>query len=107
MALSDTRREYSLGGLDRDDLAADPLAQFTRWFGDASASRGGSRLRRIGIALYDLWHAVLGHPPVDVNAMVLATADRRRRAIGAHRPAQGRGRARLHVLHELRQPQGP
>lgn len=76
MALSDTRREYSLDGLDRDDLAADPLAQFTRWFGDVSASRGRSRLRRIGIALYDLWHAVLGHPPVDVNAMVLATADR-------------------------------
>jgi pyridoxine/pyridoxamine 5'-phosphate oxidase len=35
MALPDTRREYSLGGLDRDDLAADPLAQFTRWFADA------------------------------------------------------------------------
>jgi pyridoxamine 5'-phosphate oxidase len=76
MPLSDARREYSLGGLDRDDLAPDPLAQFTRWFGDASASRGGGRVRRIGIALYDLWHAVLGHPPVDVNAMVLATADR-------------------------------
>jgi pyridoxamine 5'-phosphate oxidase len=74
MALSDTRREYSLGGLDRDDLAADPLAQFTRWFADASASHGGSRLRRIGIALFELWHAVLGRPPVDVNAMVVATA---------------------------------
>lgn len=71
----DTRREYSLGGLDRDDLASDPLEQFTRWFDDAVASRGRSRIRRIGIALYDLWHAVLGHPPVDVNAMVLATAD--------------------------------
>ena len=74
MALSDSRREYSLGGLDRDDLAADPLAQFTRWFGDALASRGVSRFRRIGIALFQLWHAVLGRPPVDVNAMVLATA---------------------------------
>jgi pyridoxamine 5'-phosphate oxidase len=75
MPFPDTRREYSLGGLDRDDLASDPLAQFRRWFGDASASRGASRLRRIGIALFDLWHAVLGQPPVDVNAMVLATAD--------------------------------
>jgi pyridoxamine 5'-phosphate oxidase len=74
MALPDTRREYSLGGLDRDDLAADPLAQFTRWFGDASASRGVTRLRRIGIALFELWHAVRGRPPVDVNAMVVATA---------------------------------
>ena len=76
MALGDTRREYSLGGLDRDDLAADPFAQFTRWFGDAASSRGGSRVRRIGIALFDLWQAVLGRSPVDVNAMVLATADR-------------------------------
>jgi pyridoxamine 5'-phosphate oxidase len=74
MALPDTRREYSLGGLDRDDLAADPLAQFTRWFADASTSHGGSRLRRIGIALFELWHAVRGRPPVDVNAMVVATA---------------------------------
>jgi pyridoxamine 5'-phosphate oxidase len=74
MALPDARREYSLGGLDRDDLAADPLAQFTRWFADASASRGAGRFRRIGIALFELWHAVLGRPPVDVNAMVVATA---------------------------------
>jgi len=75
MPLSDNRREYSLGGLDRDDLESDPLEQFARWFDDASASRGASRLRRIGIALFELWHAVLGRPPVDVNAMVLATAD--------------------------------
>jgi pyridoxamine 5'-phosphate oxidase len=74
MALPDTRREYSLGGLDREDLAADPLAQFARWFADASASRGASRVRRIGIALFELWHAVLGRAPVDVNAMVVATA---------------------------------
>ena len=76
MPLQDARREYSFSGLDRDDLSPDPLEQFTRWFGDVSESRRGGRLRRIGIALYDLWHALLGHPPVDVNAMVLATADR-------------------------------
>jgi pyridoxamine 5'-phosphate oxidase len=74
MALPDTRREYSLSGLDRDDLAADPLTQFTRWFGDASGRRRASRFRRIGIALVDVWHAVVGRPPVDVNAMVVATA---------------------------------
>ena len=74
MTLPDTRREYSLSGLDLDDLADDPLAQFTRWFDDVSAGRGVSRFRRIGIALFELWHAVLGHPPVDVNAMVVATA---------------------------------
>jgi pyridoxamine 5'-phosphate oxidase len=73
MAIPDLRREYSRGGLDRQDLDDDPLAQFTHWFADASAARGGSRWRKIGIALFKLWHALLGHAPADVNAMVLAT----------------------------------
>jgi pyridoxamine 5'-phosphate oxidase len=77
MSVGDNRREYSLAGLDRGDLAAEPLTQFTRWFDEALARRSGSRLRRIGIALYDLWHALLGHASVDVNAMILATADGR------------------------------
>jgi pyridoxamine 5'-phosphate oxidase len=72
MGMADIRREYSLGGLDRADLDANPVAQFDRWFAQASA---GSRWRKIGIALYKLWHAVLDHTPVDVNAMTLATVD--------------------------------
>jgi pyridoxamine 5'-phosphate oxidase len=76
MAIADLRREYSLGGLDRQDLAADPLAQFGKWFGEASAAQAGSRWRKIGIAFYKLWHAALGHSPADVNAMVLATVDK-------------------------------
>ena len=72
MALADIRREYSLGGLDRADLDANPLAQFNQWFWQASA---GGRWRKIGIALYKLWHAILGHAPVDVNAMTLTTVD--------------------------------
>ena len=44
--------------------------QFEHWF--ATASRGG-RWRRIGIACYKLWQAIIGRPPADVNAMVLAT----------------------------------
>ena len=40
------------------------------------------------------------------NAMTLATIVDGRAARGAHRAAQGRRRARLRVLHELRQPQG-
>jgi pyridoxamine 5'-phosphate oxidase len=75
MTLADARREYSLAGLDRDDLAPEPLTQFAGWFAEASSARGRTRLRRIGIAFFDLWHALLGHPPIDVNAMVLATAD--------------------------------
>ena len=72
MALADIRREYSLGGLRRADLDANPIAQFSRWFAQASS---GGRWRKIGIALYKLWHAILGHTPIDVNAMVLATVD--------------------------------
>jgi pyridoxamine 5'-phosphate oxidase len=73
MTIADLRREYRVGGLDRKDLADDPLAQFQHWFGHAAA-QSGSRWRKIGIALFKLWHTVLGHAPADVNAMVLATA---------------------------------
>ena len=73
MAIADIRREYSTGELRRADLDADPLAQFKFWFARASS---GGRWRKIGIALFKLWHAILGHTPGDVNAMVLATVDK-------------------------------
>jgi pyridoxamine 5'-phosphate oxidase len=73
MAIADIRREYALGNLGRADLDANPLTQFDRWFAQAS---GGGRWRKIGIALFNLWHALLGHTPIDVNAMTLATVDR-------------------------------
>jgi pyridoxamine 5'-phosphate oxidase len=73
MAIADIRREYSTGELRRADLDADPLAQFNVWFTRAAL---GSRWRKISIALFKLWHAILGRTPADVNAMVLATVDR-------------------------------
>ena len=73
MALADLRREYTVNQLDRADLDAEPITQFQKWFGQAALTQSGSRLRQIGIALYKLWHAVLGHAPADVNAMTLAT----------------------------------
>jgi pyridoxamine 5'-phosphate oxidase len=73
MAIADIRREYERGGLQRADLDANPMAQFDSWFAQASA---GGRWRKIGIALFKLWHAVLGHSPADVNAMVLSTVDK-------------------------------
>jgi len=73
MAIADIRRDYSTGELRRADLDANPVAQFNSWFALASA---GGRWRKIGIALFKLWHAVLGHSPADVNAMVLATVDK-------------------------------
>ena len=63
---------------------ADPIRQFTLWFDEALKSQ-----------------------LLDVNAMTLATAIRDRRAVGAHRAAEGRRRARLRVLHQLRERQGP
>ena len=73
MAMADIRREYVQEELRRADLAANPLAQFNQWFAQAAS---GSRWRKIGIALYKFWHAMLGHTPIDVNAMVLATVDK-------------------------------
>ncbi|HKI68803.1 MAG TPA: hypothetical protein VKA67_04390, partial [Verrucomicrobiae bacterium] len=75
MALADIRREYTHGSLDRKDLAAEPFAQFQAWFSQARGAKTGSRFRQIGIALFKLWHAILGHEPADVNAMVLATVN--------------------------------
>jgi pyridoxamine 5'-phosphate oxidase len=76
MALADIRREYSLGSLRRADLDANPVAQFQKWFAQAAGASSGGRLRKIGIALFKLWHAVLGHAPSDPTAMVLATVDK-------------------------------
>jgi pyridoxamine 5'-phosphate oxidase len=73
MAIADIRRDYSQSELRRADLDANPMAQFNSWFAQASE---GSRWRKIGIALFKLWHAILGHSPADVNAMVLATVDK-------------------------------
>jgi pyridoxamine 5'-phosphate oxidase len=73
MAMAEIRREYSFGGLNRQELDANPVAQFQRWFSQATTAQRGSWWRRVGIALFKLWHAVLGHAPVDANAMVLAT----------------------------------
>jgi len=73
MNLADLRENYRRGQLDHGDLAADPLRQFAIWF--ATAAHGG-RWRRIGIAGYKLWQAIIGRPPTDVNAMVLATVSR-------------------------------
>ena len=35
MDIEALRRDYTRGGLDRDDLADDPFAQFARWFDQA------------------------------------------------------------------------
>ena len=76
MGPADIRREYNLTGLRRRDLAPEPLAQFQRWFEDASNARVGGRLRKLLIRLYESLLLAGGGETVDVNAMTLATTDK-------------------------------
>jgi pyridoxamine 5'-phosphate oxidase len=76
MEVADIRRDYSLGDLQRAELDTNPVAQFEKWFPEAADEKSGSYWRCIGIALFKLWHAILGHAPIDVNAMVLSTVDK-------------------------------
>jgi pyridoxamine 5'-phosphate oxidase len=76
MAIADLRREYNLTGLRRKDLAADPMVQFARWFDQATGARASGRLRKFFINLYKSILMVRGTEPMDVNAMMLATADK-------------------------------
>ena len=73
---ADIRRDYAAGTLQRTDLDVNPLEQFQKWFARANSEKTESRWRKISIALFKLWQTILGHSPADVNAMVLATADK-------------------------------
>jgi pyridoxamine 5'-phosphate oxidase len=77
MNLSDFREDYRRGALERAALEASPIAQFESWFRAAAGEDAQSRWRKIGIALYKLWSALRNHRPPDINAMTLATADRK------------------------------
>src|SRR5437879_4136720 len=79
MAIADLRREYNLTGLRRKDLAQDPIVQFARWFDQATGARASGRLRKFFINLYKSILMVRGTEPMDVNAMTLATADKKGR----------------------------
>ena len=77
MALADLRRDYTVGTLSRKDLHPDAIAQFQKWFSDVEAARlSGSRIRKICIAFYKAFQVVLGHDPIECNAMTLATVDK-------------------------------
>ncbi len=74
MSLADQRRDFQSGALNRSGMHSDPIAQFHQWFGQASRPAGG-RFRRFAIGLYKAFQELRGHPPLDPNAMVLATVD--------------------------------
>jgi len=76
MAIADLRREYNLTGLRRRDLDPDPIAQFNRWFEQASGVRASGRIMKALIRVYKALLMVSGTQPMDVNAMTLATADK-------------------------------
>jgi len=87
MAIADLRREYSLTGLRRSDLEADPIAQFKKWYDQATGARASGRVRGFFIRLYKKLLLASGAEPLDLTAMTLATADK-----------QGRPSARVVLL---------
>lgn len=87
MAIADLRREYSLTGLRRSDLEADPIVQFRKWFDQASGARASGRVRKFCIKLYKTLLMASGAEAMDLTAMTLATADK-----------QGRPSARVVLL---------
>jgi pyridoxamine 5'-phosphate oxidase len=87
MAIEDIRREYSLTGLRRKDLDADPIAQFKKWFDQATGARASGKVRKFFIRLYKALLLASGAEALDLTAMTLATADK-----------QGRPSARVVLL---------
>jgi len=87
MAIEDIRREYSLTGLRRKDLEADPIAQFKKWFDQATGARASGKVRKFFIRLYKALLLASGAELLDLTAMTLATADK-----------QGRPSARVVLL---------
>jgi pyridoxamine 5'-phosphate oxidase len=75
MAIADLRREYNLAGLRRRDLEADPMAQFGKWFAQASGARASGLIRKFFIGVYKSLLLLGGAKPTEVNAMTLSTVD--------------------------------
>jgi pyridoxamine 5'-phosphate oxidase len=90
MAIADLRREYNLTGLRRRDLESDAIAQFRKWFEQATGARASGRIRKFLIKLYKFLFLIRSAELLDLNAMTLATADR-----------QGRPSARVVLLKGL------
>ena len=90
MSIADLRREYNLTGLRRRDLDSDAIAQFQRWFDQATGARASGRARKFFIKLYKSIFMIQDVEQLDVNAMTLATADR-----------EGRPSARVVLLKGL------
>ena len=76
MSIADIRRDYTAGHLERRDLDANPLAQFDRWFAEASrAKSAGGRFRRFAIGIYKSFALLFGGTNLEANTMALATVN--------------------------------
>jgi pyridoxamine 5'-phosphate oxidase len=82
MGIADLRREYNLTGLRRADLELDPIAQFRKWFDQATGARRSGKVRRFFIRLYKAVFLIREVEQIDLNAMTLATADEEGRPSG-------------------------
>src|ERR1700693_3888227 len=76
MSIADLRREYNLAGLRRRDLDSDAIAQFRRWFEQATGARKSGKVRKFFVNLYKSLLMLKQGESLDLNAMNLATADR-------------------------------
>jgi len=92
MSIADVRREYSLTGLRRGALEVDPIAQFKKWFDQATGARASGRVRKFLIRRYKALLLASGAELLDLTAMTLATVDK-----------QGRPSARVVLLKGLDQ----
>ena len=90
MAIADLRREYNLTGLRRADLEPDPIAQFKKWFDQATGARASGRIRKLLIRVYKAIFLLGNTEQLDLNAMTLSTVD-----------AAGRPSARVVLLKGL------
>src|SRR5947199_120874 len=79
MSIADVRREYNLAGLRRRDLEAEPIAQFKRWFDQATGARTSGRLLKLLTGIYKSILACVGSGGGDVTAMTLATGPNSKR----------------------------
>jgi len=73
MLIANLRREYSLTGLYRHDLDADPIVQFKAWFDQAAGARRSGRVRSFLICLYKVFSGMGVSQATEANAATLAT----------------------------------
>ena len=75
MTIAELRREYNLTGLRRKDLEGDPIAQFQRWFAQASGAKVSGRVHKLFVNLYKALFLIPRVEQIDLTAMTLATVD--------------------------------